>query len=151
MPSRNTHAPVGLLAGAGASAVSARNLAPEHQAVEILAGAVGGYLGGIAPDVLEPSLSPNHRDLFHSVVVGGALSAAVVAQWHANCRARAAECDSRALAAPIDSETRRDEAFKALCWRLLAGFLVGFVAGYVSHLALDAGTPRSLPLIVRGF
>jgi inner membrane protein len=151
MPDRSTHATAGVLAGIGAGTVSARNLPAEHLAIEVLAAAVGGYLGGIAPDVLEPSLSPNHRDLFHSFIVGGTVGAAAFAEWQADCRAKAGECDARAMAAPPDSDARRHEAFKALCWRLLAGFLVGFVAGYLSHLALDAATPRSLPLIVRGF
>jgi membrane-bound metal-dependent hydrolase YbcI (DUF457 family) len=36
-------------------------------------------------------------------------------------------------------------------WRFAAGFANGLAAGYVSHLALDAATPRSLPLLVSGF
>jgi hypothetical protein len=35
---------------------------------------------------------------------------------------------------------------EVLC-RLSAGALPGLIAGYVSHLALDLGTPRRLPLI----
>jgi hypothetical protein len=30
-------------------------------------------------------------------------------------------------------------------------YFLGLAAGYVSHLALDAGTPRSIPLLVGGF
>jgi inner membrane protein len=151
MPNRKTHAIAGVGAGLVATAVSARHLPAEHRAIEVLAGTFGGYVGGIAPDVLEPALDPNHRDLFHSVMVGGAVGAAVIADWHASCRQWAAECDARAAAAPIGSDLRRSEELTALLWRLAAGFLVGFVAGYVSHLALDAGTARSVPLIARGF
>jgi len=32
-------------------------------------------------------------------------------------------------------------------FRLLAGAVAGALGGYSSHLALDASTPRSLPLI----
>jgi hypothetical protein len=30
--------------------------------------------------------------------------------------------------------------------RLLAGFVAGLLAGYASHLALDAVTPKGLPI-----
>lgn len=32
--------------------------------------------------------------------------------------------------------------------RLLSGILAGFGAGYISHVALDFGTPRCLPLMM---
>lgn len=38
-----------------------------------------------------------------------------------------------------------------LLWRLAAGFANGLAAGYLSHLALDAVTPRSIPLLKTGF
>ena len=38
-----------------------------------------------------------------------------------------------------------------LFWRALAGFVNGLAAGYISHLVLDAGTPRSIPLLANGF
>jgi hypothetical protein len=38
-----------------------------------------------------------------------------------------------------------------LFWEFLAGFLNGIAAGYASHLALDALTPHSIPLLARGF
>jgi hypothetical protein len=34
-----------------------------------------------------------------------------------------------------------------LMWRFAAGFTNGLAAGYVSHLAPDAATPRSIPLL----
>jgi hypothetical protein len=34
--------------------------------------------------------------------------------------------------------------------RILAGFLAGAVGGYASHLALDMGSVRGLPLICKG-
>jgi hypothetical protein len=35
--------------------------------------------------------------------------------------------------------------------RLLAGFVNGIAAGYVSHLVLDAASPRSIPVLTKGF
>ena len=47
--------------------------------------------------------------------------------------------------------TRPDlqQAWAEICefvWILMAGFLNGLAAGYVSHLVLDAMTPRGIPL-----
>jgi membrane-bound metal-dependent hydrolase YbcI (DUF457 family) len=151
MPNRDTHLAVGIVAGLGAGAIASRRLPSNHQAIECIASAVGGAIGGLAPDVLEPAVSPNHRDLFHSLAVGGALSAAKIADMQATCRRYAADCDGRAAAAPVGSDIRSNEQLKALLWRIAAGLLIGFVAGYVSHLALDASTKRSVPLVTRGF
>jgi hypothetical protein len=50
-----------------------------------------------------------------------------------------------------DPVTRFLSALFELFWRLAAGFFNGLRAGYVSHLALDAMTPRSIPLLTSGF
>jgi hypothetical protein len=85
-------------------------------------GRVAGYaaLGGsIAsiPDILEPASNPNHRALFHSVACGGAVTYAAFGKH---------------------SERWTDEQRQSV--RIAA-------ASYLSHLMLDAGTPKSLPLI----
>jgi hypothetical protein len=41
----------------------------------------------------------------------------------------------------------RGHAFAEWVLRLLSGFVAGFGAGYVTHVVLDFGTPRCLPLI----
>jgi membrane-bound metal-dependent hydrolase YbcI (DUF457 family) len=38
-----------------------------------------------------------------------------------------------------------------LFFHLAAGFVAGLPAGYVSHLACDMTTPRSIPFLTRGF
>ena len=38
-------------------------------------------------------------------------------------------------------------AFAESALRLLSGFLAGIGAGYITHVALDFGTPRCLPLV----
>lgn len=75
--------------------------------------------GAIAalPDLLEPAYHPNHRALFHSVCCGGALAYGAFGK-HA--------------------ERWRDDERHAV----RAGALA-----YLSPLFLDAGTPKSLPLI----
>lgn len=84
----------------------------------------GGALAGILtklPDVLEPAVHPQHRQFFHSV----ACAALVATGW-------------KAL---HEWQPQSEEA------RFLRK--VGMIAAgaYLCHLALDAITPRSLPLV----
>jgi len=53
--------------------------------------------------------------------------------------------------APADPISDLFAKLAELFWRFLAGLANGLAAGYVSHLALDAFTPRSLPLLASGF
>ncbi len=106
-------------------------------------------MGGILPDVLEPATSPHHRQLAHSLVVGGSLAVAKVAEMQASCRSLSSEATQRASVLPVGSPERRDAEFLALFWRFVAGFLIGLATGYASHLALDACTPQGLPLLGR--
>jgi inner membrane protein len=73
------------------------------------------------PDLLEPATSPNHRQFFHSLVFAGLLAAGLykLHRWE-----------------PQDSV---EKVWKAV------GMLA--ISGYLIHLALDATTAKSLPLI----
>ena len=75
--------------------------------------------GAIAslPDLLEPASHPNHRALFHSVCCGGAVTYGAFGDH---------------------SEDWPEDQRHAV--------RVGALS-YLSHLFLDAGTPKSLPLI----
>ncbi len=82
---------------------------------------IGAFLGKL-PDMIEPSLgNPNHRQFFHSVAVLGLLGTGMhkLYRWD-----------------PQDNVEG-----------LLRGLLLLGGAAYLSHLALDAMTSRSLPLI----
>ena len=148
MPRRSTHAQVGALAGVGAAAFRSRHAPAEHRILETVGGAIGGLCGGLLPDLIEPAETPNHRSIAHSAIAGGALTLARLAEWQAACRTAADNSTKLSLLHPIGSPERSSAEWDALLWRLFAGFLVGLVAGYASHLALDAGTPRGLPFIV---
>lgn len=80
----------------------------------------GAALGKL-PDLIEPAVHPHHRQFFHSVVVAAGLVAGMrkLYQW-----------------AP-------DDDFE----KLVRAFLLVGGAAYLSHLALDALTSRSLPLV----
>ena len=86
----------------------------------LAAGALGAGCTNL-PDILEPATSPNHRKVFHSVACAVVLIAGFKKAW--------------------DWEPD-DSAGRVLRFVALAG-----IAGYLTHLALDATTKRSLPLI----
>jgi hypothetical protein len=75
-------------------------------------------LGSLSPDGLEPAIHPSHRSVAHSVTAG-ALCVRTIIEACGN-----------------------NDVPEAL--RLLLGF---FALGHVSHLVLDGGTPKGLPLL----
>ena len=108
-----------ILAAAGASLADR----PEDKVPHAAAACVGGYCLGTLPDIVEPATSPHHRQFFHSIAFATLLGYGVykLYQW--------------------DPKTPQEEMLR----------LVGLIAGgaYLIHLALDATTKRSLPLIGR--
>ena len=76
-----------------------------------------GGIGGLLPDILEPATNPNHRKLFHSVGTGALLGTGLVT----NLRK--------------EKKTENDLA------------LIILLLSYLSHLAGDATTTKSLPLL----
>ena len=75
------------------------------------------------PDVLEPAMTPNHRQFFHSLLFAGILGYGLYRLYG------------------WDAETSEQKLLRT----------VGLVAGgaYLVRLALDATTKRSLPLVGR--
>lgn len=107
------------LAIGGASAL-AEHKNGENTAAPLAHATLAGTFGTL-PDILEPACHPNHRRFFHSVVFAGFLGYGVhrLYQWKP-----------------------QDELQQLM--RLL-----GLIAGgsYLVHLAMDATTAKSLPLI----
>ena len=113
-----THAVAGCAAGVAAYLLGSWFLRRQVRLGEILLSGLGGFATGCLPDGVEPALHPNHRSFFHSLTAG---SAVAYVDWRA-----------------FDFENISDEA-KLVIWVLSAG--------YISHLLLDAVTPKALPLI----
>ncbi len=148
MPGRNFHGTAGFAVGSITAFNRASHLAPEKQALEALGGGLGGYGGGRLPDWLEPARHPGHRDFFHSHFSGLLLTVGTTGldSWQDWWRQEAFRFESLAEASK-DSWNRFGYTVMAfLCW-IASGFLPGLVVGYMSHLALDAFTPRSLPVV----
>jgi hypothetical protein len=168
MPDSKTHKYVAITAGVGFTAYRAKERAGLNFLLEVLGGGLGAWSTGNLPDIFEPAVSSWHRSTFHSVTVGGTIvsQANTISAFTDFCREQAANCKenpkrilmipvSEGVSVPIelDGTIGRFFSFIEQClWLLLAGFVAGAAAGYVSHLALDGLTgKRSLPLITRGF
>lgn len=85
---------------------------------------VGGFAASLLtklPDLLEPATTPNHRQFFHSIAFATLLGAGLykLHQW--------------------EPEDAADKFWKGL------GMLA--ISSYLIHLALDATTAKSLPVI----
>lgn len=115
---RTAHVTAGVAVSAAAAAFAEK---PPENLSELFALLIAGGTGARLPDLIEPASNPNHRAFFHSAVV---LTAAVY------CAYRLWQWEPE------------DDAEKILKWLGL-----GLTIGYVSHLALDATTPKSIPLI----
>lgn len=99
---------------------SEKTCALHHPATAI---PIGAFLGKL-PDMIEPALgNSNHRQFFHSIAVLGLLAAGMRKVYHWE---------------------PQDEVEKIIRGVLLVGG-----AAYLSHLALDALTSRSLPFVGR--
>jgi len=122
MPDQATHIKVAALTGAALHFI---NRAATHDPLnpkpfnwgDFLLDVGACTLGGIAADVGEPADTPNHRGFYHSVA-GAALAHYA---W-----------------TKLRGENLSPEA------KHLLGVLL---AGHVTHLVLDSGTPNGLPLI----
>jgi hypothetical protein len=149
MANRKTHLTAGIACGTAAAIYTARDQTGAAFIAEIVGGAVGGAAGGLLPDLLEPAVHSWHRSTAHSFATATALGITAtrsVPDWQHLCRMNAARHDTLHGSA-TDILSSAWHAFMAFLWRFFSGFTAGLPAGYLSHLALDARTPRCIPLI----
>ena|ERR1700722_14414163 len=111
--------------GALALTVVGASLSPKQEDVVLhtTAGCIGGYCFGTLPDWVEPATNPNHRQFFHSLVFAGLVGYGLyrLYQW--------------------DPDSPEE--------KMLRFIVLAAVGAYLVHLALDATTPRSLPMVGR--
>lgn len=149
MPDREVHQLAGAIAGAVYAALQASGERSDHKATEILGGFVAGKFAGCLPDKIDPPVSPRHRHIGHGVVPCGVAGIGIhmkMTAWQQSLRAMANEYASR-RAGTEDPLLRLFYGLVEYLCRATAGAVSGFIAGYGSHLFLDAKTPNRLPLI----
>lgn len=154
MSDRKTHKIAGAVSGAAWAGY--RGWGQPDCLVEMIGGGCGGYLTSMLPDISEPAISSWHRGACHSVTAGGIVCSIdkLFAQWAEYCREQANKHRAiQTVQDPITGETRPVvpltlvQQLAQLFWSFLAGLLNGLVPGYISHLVLDAGTPRGIPFL----
>ena len=136
MSCRDEHDTCGVIAGLAAACVNALADGRAPTVGELCGGGLAGLVGSRIPDWLEPPSSPRHRGPWHSVTFSGVGSAVVVPKAVALQRAAFARAETRAS----------DDPAEAFLLNVLGGAATGLVAGHLSHLVLDGGTPAGLPL-----
>jgi len=149
MPNRNTHLIAGAGAGGALALVMARRETPLDQFIEMLGGALARALTSMLPDVFDPRSHPGHRSAAHALVPAGAATVVVaprIKSTQQRFREKAEQCRAR-RAVTTDVLDSFVLWLAEILLRLWAGAVVGLAVGYGSHLLLDAGTPRGLPLI----
>jgi membrane-bound metal-dependent hydrolase YbcI (DUF457 family) len=117
MPGAKTHFGLGAATSALYYAVECEQKNQNYNLEEILFAAAGGGISGVMPDQIEPAKTPNHREFFHSVLFAAGLGTGTT------------EIDR------LDLTEKQKAMAKSLS------------AGYLSHLAADATTPKRLPLV----
>ena len=130
MPDSKTHIPVGAAIGAGANLTwQLYNIFESPNPpngfwetieridfLELVFFALGGAAVAALPDVIEPASNPNHRAMFHSLACAGAIGYGAFGKHTQK----------------LSPESRHALQVAAL--------------SYLSHLLLDSGTPKGLPI-----
>jgi len=148
MPNHQVHVRVGAAAGGGYAFYMGYGQPTWHVVAETAGGVLAGIVGGIVPDGIDTPSNPWHRAEAHSIAISGIAGRFVSSQlprWQASLRAQA----DRYAVMRVHSSSPLEQFFLWLAecaCRFLAGAIAGLLAGYASHLVLDAFTPRSLPL-----
>lgn len=152
MPRSTTHKPVGAFAGAGLGYAMAQSQVTDDRFLETLAATIVGWHAAKLPDIpdiIAPPLHPGHRSFGHGLLSAGSLLSWILtrlSKWQDALRSRSQHAAARAQLSTSKWQ-KLGHNLIALLFRLLAGALAGLVAGYASHLILDAFTPGSLPFV----
>ena len=109
MPRRATHVVTSGIAGVLFALNQSKSQPEPARLCEALGGLAGGYLGGRAPDILDPPTSPRHRGRAHSLTVADGLvkvSREDLQSWQNNCRTWADGFARQRSTLPPDSGLR---------------------------------------------
>lgn len=154
MPNRQRHVEIGLVIALVVIVVlvaiddERRRFVLEH-----VGAGLSALAGSVAPDVLEPATTPNHRKLFHSVVALAGTGAAALdpsdrlLQWRERLWSAAESARRQRVSLPRGHSRRANLWFKECAYHMAAGASIGFPVGYGAHLIADSDTPDGLPTL----
>lgn len=149
MPNKNEHALIGTAAGGTFAFLRSTDQDPLWRLLEAIGGSIGGRVASVLPDLVDPADHPMHREIGHGVAPGVVLS-----RWYYGSVCVPAQQHLRAEARLHFDAAASETGWRALghwLWAailvVLSGAVAGALAGYLSHLAADAFTTRSLPLL----
>lgn len=149
MPNRNVHSVVGVIAGSSYSLYLSKGQERESRMWEAIGAGIGGHLGSRLPDIINPATHTGHRAFAHSLVAGTVSAASaneIASSWTKTFREIADTLKDKSQCEGNSQFERDMYLILEVFTRIAAGIGPGLVAGYVSHLALDATTRRSLPV-----
>ena len=153
MPGYREHQEVGRPVGALTALGFAAEQPPALALVEMLGGWWAGDQASTLADVFEPATSSHHRGPAHSLSMTAYGATAVFQQTREiqnQLRAAAQQCFQTAQLSQGGLQQIVCGTF-GLLLHFAAGALPAVPASYASHVLLDAATPRSVPLLFRGF
>jgi hypothetical protein len=149
MPNARTHKTVGTCAGIlGSVPVAGKQCDFLGALVALIGGGLGGYVGGITPDLIDKPTSPNHRATAHGVLPV-ALAAGIgsrIIKPITDALLRWAEAAKKAAAGAGNPVDQALYSLARVVYLVAAGFVAGFAVGYLSHVVLDLTTKRGLPV-----
>lgn len=123
--------PVHKIAGGAVGTIATLKFCEEQQLnpdfLDVLIVVAAGTFGGCMADILEPATNPWHRGAAHSVLIAGLVAQGIQA---------------------ISDDDRCPEWLQQN--PRLRLFILSFLWGYASHLALDLMTANGLPLLNPG-
>ena len=149
MPNRKVHVRYGAVVGATYAGYRARDEALSHIIARAIGGGLGGVGGGRFADLAEPASWPQHRQVFHSVAGGAALTYGTrtpIDKWETHFHQRALELRTARLSEPQTPLEQFLLFIREMFYEVIAGIPSGAIVGHVSHLALD-GTEGRIPLL----
>lgn len=154
MPGYRIHNPVGQVSGGITSIVYITRdggmMRLEDFIAESFGGIVGGGIGALLPDIIEPAIHSWHRSFAHSYAAGTAMivkGPQLLNSWRNYCLRQSEYHEQLSIYYQNHFWLWLKHWGLYIGWRFLRGLVPGAVGGYGSHLLLDAGTPRGLPLL----